>query len=352
MCASYYRHAPPPSATDPYSYSTTSSSSSHALYSTTPPPPLPPPSQPYSHPHNPHSYHIQHPPLDPAPTVVTFSYALPAPLPPPPPQNQLRTLFVAGLPDDTKPREVYNLFREFPGYESSSLRVNRGSAQAYAFAVFSDQQSAMTALHNLNGMKFDLERDSTLHIELAKSNSRGKRTRDDDSSFPSHGPKYSKVEEDFGAGSNMHTSGHALHSLSGYSSSPRFSSLEPPPPGTDYRKPELRSTGVPQENPPCPTLYVADLGPTCTEDELNQVFSRWPGFLKLKLQRRHGPSAAFVDFSDEESATAALINLQGTFLHSSSERMRIEYPYIYFYCLFINLSFSVVYLVRMLFCFN
>ncbi|WCJ43207.1 RNA-binding protein with multiple splicing [Euphorbia peplus] len=31
----------------------------------------------------------------------------------------VRTLFVAGLPEDVKPREIYNLFREFPGYESS-----------------------------------------------------------------------------------------------------------------------------------------------------------------------------------------------------------------------------------------
>ncbi|XP_078157991.1 RNA-binding (RRM/RBD/RNP motifs) family protein isoform X2 [Carex rostrata] len=325
MSASYHRHAPPPSSStaEPLPYA--------ATYSTTLPPPLPPPpNQPYSHPHNPHSYHIQHPPLEPTPSAsasasasasfVTFDYSLPA-------QNQLRTLFIAGLPDDTKPREIYNLFREFPGYESSNVRVKNGSSQAFAFAVFADQHSALTALHAYNGMKFDLQRDSVLHIELAKSNSKGKRSRgDDDGSFPHNATKYSRGEEEFGVGSNVHTSGHALHSLSGYPSAPRLSSLEPPPPpGTDYKKLELRSMGAPQENPPCPTLYVTNLGPTCTEDELTQVLSRWPGFLKLKLQRRRGPSAAFVDFKDEESATTALINLQGTLLHSSTEGMRLEY---------------------------
>ena len=33
----------------------------------------------------------------------------------------VRTLFVSGLPADVKPREMYNLFRPFPGFISASL---------------------------------------------------------------------------------------------------------------------------------------------------------------------------------------------------------------------------------------
>lgn len=29
--------------------------------------------------------------------------------------------------------------------------------------------------------------------------------------------------------------------------------------------------------PPCPTLFVANLGPNCSEQELTQVFSRFEG---------------------------------------------------------------------------
>lgn len=36
---------------------------------------------------------------------------------------QVRTLFVSGLPMDAKPRELYLLFRSYPGYESSLLKV-------------------------------------------------------------------------------------------------------------------------------------------------------------------------------------------------------------------------------------
>jgi hypothetical protein len=66
-----------------------------------------------------------------------------------PPRDELRTLFIAGLPADAKPREVYNLFRDFPGYVSSHLRSGK-SSQAYAFAVFADQPSALAALSATN----------------------------------------------------------------------------------------------------------------------------------------------------------------------------------------------------------
>jgi RNA recognition motif-containing protein len=98
-----------------------------------------------------------------------------------PPRDELRTLFIAGLPADAKPREVYNLFRDFPGYVSSHLRSGK-SSQAYAFAVFADQPSALAALSATNGMVFDLEKNCSLHVDLAKSNSRSKRLRSDDAS--------------------------------------------------------------------------------------------------------------------------------------------------------------------------
>ncbi|KAF5190459.1 RNA-binding (RRM/RBD/RNP motifs) family protein [Thalictrum thalictroides] len=53
---------------------------------------------------------------------------------------------------------------------------------------------------------------------------------------------------------------------------------------------------VPQNSTPCPTLFVANLAPTCAEQELIEVFSRCPGFLKLKMQNKNGAPVAFVDF--------------------------------------------------------
>lgn len=42
-------------------------------------------------------------------------------------QEEMRTLFIAGLPGDVKHREIYNLFRSFPGYQSCQLRSGHSS---------------------------------------------------------------------------------------------------------------------------------------------------------------------------------------------------------------------------------
>ncbi|KAI5439339.1 hypothetical protein KIW84_024930 [Lathyrus oleraceus] len=164
--AAYYAQNQPPNLLT-YQYYPPPPPPPHQPMAVIPPPPgapLPPP--PHHH-HLPPQYHPQQP--------VYGSY-----VPPLSSSNDVRTLFIAGLPEDVKPREIYNLFREFPGYESSHLRSPNNSSQAFAFAVFSNQQSAIMALHALNGMVFDLEKGSTLYIDLAKSNSRAKRARIDD----------------------------------------------------------------------------------------------------------------------------------------------------------------------------
>ena len=106
--AAYYPPPPPP----PGHYPT--------YYQPQPPPPTvaPIPTPP---PH--HLPYIPHPQPPPAPFVSYGS--VPAYVP----HDQVRTLFVAGLPDDVKPREMYNLFREFPGYESSHLRTPSQNSQ-------------------------------------------------------------------------------------------------------------------------------------------------------------------------------------------------------------------------------
>ncbi|XP_073010972.1 RNA-binding protein L [Typha latifolia] len=313
MTASYY-HPPP-------------SSSHYPSHYPPPPPPgaaAPPPQPSVTHPY-PHHYQHHQPQYS-----IAYSH-------PPPAQlhgDEVRTLFIAGLPEDSKPREIYNLFREFPGYQSSQLRNSGKSSQAYAFAVFSDQQSAIAAMHTLNGMIFDLEKESSLYVELAKSNSRTKRSRTDDevvyySDKRVRGPiANSRGFPDLGSGSNIHMPGmgNSAYSLHGYPSAQSHANFD-----KEYvndRDPSgLNSTAfLPQNNSACPTLFVANLGPTCSEQELAQAFSRCPGFLKLKMQNKYGIPVAFVDFQDVESSTAALNHLQGTILYSSvGEGMRLEY---------------------------
>ncbi|KAG8095113.1 hypothetical protein GUJ93_ZPchr0012g21337 [Zizania palustris] len=293
MAASYYNPPPP-----------------HSSYA---PPPLPPGTSPYA------SYRHAYPP-PPAP-AYGGCYDHSEPLPP---RDELRTLFIAGLPGDAKDREVYNLFRDFPGYVSSHLRSSGKSSQAYAFAVFADQPSALAAMTSTNGIIFDLETNCTLHVDLAKSNSRSKRPRTDDTSPDSSDKKTRHPREfpDSGAGSNIHMSGmsNSSHSLNGYPSAQSYTNFEPASLSKDP------SAFVPQNNPPCPTLFVANFGQACSEQELIGVFSSCVGFIKLKMQKKFGAPVAFVDFKDVNSSTEAINRLQGVILYSSmGEGMRLEY---------------------------
>jgi len=95
MAASYFNHSYPPA------------------------PPPPPGTSSYG------AYRSAYPPAPAPPTAYGAYYdrteqALPS-------RDELRTLFIAGLPADAKPREVYNLFRDFPGYVSSHLRPGKSS---------------------------------------------------------------------------------------------------------------------------------------------------------------------------------------------------------------------------------
>ncbi|KAK9163852.1 hypothetical protein Syun_004754 [Stephania yunnanensis] len=169
----------------------------------------------------------------------------------------------------------------------------------------------MMGLFTTEGLMFDLEKQSILYINLAKSNSRSKRLRSDDGRS---GPSDKKVKGSFSRGSadtgDVDSHGFDTGATSG-SETNKMSSVGP------Y---------VPQNNTPCPTLFVANLGQTCTEQELNQVFSRCPGFLKLKMQNKNGAPVSFVDFQDVACSTAALNSLQGTVLYSSNgEGMRLEF---------------------------
>ncbi|XP_055756215.1 RNA-binding protein, mRNA-processing factor 2a-like isoform X2 [Salvelinus fontinalis] len=64
-------------------------------------------------------------------------------------EEEVRTLFVSGLPVDIKPRELYLLFRPFKGYEGSLIKLT-----------------------SKQGIRFDPECPQTLRLEFAKANTK------------------------------------------------------------------------------------------------------------------------------------------------------------------------------------
>ncbi|TSK19990.1 Cytoplasmic polyadenylation element-binding protein 1 [Bagarius yarrelli] len=72
-------------------------------------------------------------------------------------EEEVRTLFVSGLPTDIKPRELYLLFRPF---------------KPVGFVTFDSRSGAEAAKNALNGVRFDPENPQTLRLEFAKANTK------------------------------------------------------------------------------------------------------------------------------------------------------------------------------------
>uniref|UniRef100_A0A915HS74 RRM domain-containing protein n=1 Tax=Romanomermis culicivorax TaxID=13658 RepID=A0A915HS74_ROMCU len=88
---------------------------------------------------------------------------------------KVRTLFISGLPLDTKPRELYLLFRAYKGYENSLLKItvkNGKISSPIGFVTFTDRHSAEMAKEDLQGLKFDPDLPQVMRLEFAKSNTK------------------------------------------------------------------------------------------------------------------------------------------------------------------------------------
>lgn len=91
-------------------------------------------------------------------------------------EEEVRTLFVSGLPMDTKPRELYLLFRAYEGYEGSLLKVtskNGKTSSPVGFVTFQTHAGAEAAKQDLqHGVRFDPDLPQTIRLEFAKSNTK------------------------------------------------------------------------------------------------------------------------------------------------------------------------------------
>ncbi|CAL5380836.1 unnamed protein product [Camellia sinensis] len=81
--------------------------------------------------------------------------------------DEVRTIFISGLPEDVKERELQNLLRWLPHYEAS--QVNCKGEHLMGFALFTTP-FAIAAKDTLQEMVFDEESKSVLHTEMAKKN--------------------------------------------------------------------------------------------------------------------------------------------------------------------------------------
>lgn len=292
-----------------------------------------------------HPYHQQWPPAaaaaPPPPPPAVATAAPPPHAPPIAPSDEVRTIFITGLPEDVKERELQNLLRWLPGYEAS--QVNFKGEKPMGFALFSNAQFALAAKDALQEMVFDAESKSVLHTEMAKKNLFVKRGIVADSS-------------PYDQSKRLRTGGDYTHT--GYTSPSPFHppppahvwgphgymAPPPPPPPYDpyggYPVPPVPmpapapvpapSSYVPvqnaKDNPPCNTLFIGNLGENINEEELRGLFSAQPGFKQMKVLRQERHTVCFIEFEDVNSASNVHHSLQGAVIPSSgSVGMRIQY---------------------------
>ncbi|GJY51727.1 protein WHI4 [Tanacetum coccineum] len=234
--------------------------------------------------------------------------------------NAIKTLFVSGLPDDVKAREIHNLFRRRPGFDYCQMKFTGRGNQVVAFATFVNHPSAIAALHALNGVKFDPQTGSILHIELARSNSRRKNKPGPEAYIVidkrSKARKYNDGSSDEGGDSENEEQSEPDETASTKSSDDEFIALDP----DSTKQTENTVDGA------CSTLFIANLGPKCSEAELRPVLSKYPGFNSLRVRNRGAMPVAFADFKEVEQATEVMNLLQGSTLPSSDRGgMHIEY---------------------------
>ncbi|GAU92783.1 hypothetical protein RvY_04822 [Ramazzottius varieornatus] len=301
--------------------------------------------------------------------------------------DEVRTLFVSGLPMDVKARELYHLFRGYDGYESSLLKVTGKvgkSVSPVGFVTFKSRMKAEIARQELQGTQFDLDLPQTLRLEFAKSNTKvpkpksahlnttnGQGATSNNSNntnllfnpYYSHdlnGNMYCSGSENWPLGLYGDLSGLQQSQINGAAAA--FHPNNSVNGAISFAHPLLASNalsaanaaasaqllaataaqGLLQSSPlgtglsnlqmpvsnmvPCNTLFVANLGPYVSEADVKQIFSSFPGFSRCRVNTKGGSPVAFVDFSDIRCAGNAMVMLQGMQL-SGSERsgIRIEY---------------------------
>ena len=213
-------------------------------------------------------------------------------------ENDIRTVFIRGFPEDAKDRELHNIVRLWPGYEGCHMvrKGDRASARAtIGFAKFSSQAAALSAVALLDGLDFDADAHVILRASLARKNM----NLNCANVFLAQGA----------AGRRGGSAGASGSHDGGY---PYLSESAEDLVTTSVSETSMsrNSRIVHEENPPCNTLFIGALPGLIDEQAVREILGAQPGMVNIKhIPNGRGSSIAFVQFEDVESATAARASL-------------------------------------------
>ncbi|XP_058113837.1 uncharacterized protein LOC131256814 [Magnolia sinica] len=283
-----------------------------------------------------HPYHQQWAPST-GPPPITVENPNTHAITPNPNVEEVRTIFISGLPADVKERELQNLLRWLPGYEAS--QVNFKGEQPMGFALFSTAHLALTAKAAIQDMVFDAESKSVLHAEMAKKNlfvkrgvvadstsfdqSKRLRTGGDytHAGYPSPAPFHPAATHVWGP--QGYVAPPAAYDPYGGYSVPQVALPAPAPLPAPCIYAPVQKT---KDNPPCNTLFIGNLGENVIEEEVRELFDVQPGYKQLKILRQERNTVCFIEFEDVNSAMTVHHSLQGAVIPSSGRGgIRIQF---------------------------
>jgi RNA recognition motif-containing protein len=229
--------------------------------------------------------------------------------------SDLKTLFVSGLPVDITERELFHIFNRCAGFEDCRLQIKTSSP--VAFVSFFSGADASRALGQMNGYSLDPENQRQMRCEMAKANMKPKRLRDANYAATSDPMKKNAPAAiySFPYGADWQVglgSSYGAHLVA----------------SSDYHSVGYGVGGANsgRSNPPMDTIFIANMSPEASEDELKTLLSGYPGFKRCKLVNQRGVITAFAQFEDIKSSAAAIGFLQGRpNLALDSSGLRVEY---------------------------
>ncbi|ONK80699.1 uncharacterized protein A4U43_C01F20780 [Asparagus officinalis] len=164
----------------------------------------------------------------------------------------------------------------------------------------------------LNGVIFDPETGATLHIELARSNSRRRPRVDGAYDIIDKRAKVRNDEQNIwsnngNGGSDADTEIENSSKKGATQRKRKADDARSAQNALSSRKSKLQD-GI----SPCSTLFIANLSPLCSEEDIKKMLSECRGFEVLKMQNKSGKPVAFANFSGIEEATEAKEKLLGS----------------------------------------
>lgn len=258
------------------------------------------------------------------------------------------TLHITGLPADVKERELRNLLIFLMGFQGCTLQ--RSDAAVFGFARFNDPRSAQAATTYLSGLVFDPDDPETvLRATMAKRNLTLRREQVERHRHPyadrfgGGASAYDMPPPPSGgmAGGYHHPHHHPHHGgydmgngygggaggghPGGGSGSFGFQShhhpggdggygMGPPPRRAPPMMGAPRGGADPRNQPspePCDTICVRGFEPYTSAEDVKQMMVQIPGYQHMNYVTKGASPIAFVKFSTQEEATAALEQLQG-----------------------------------------